>query len=101
MPPKELPEKMVIETLREILVNPKLSDAEIAGRCLGDPRHAPTVSGIRRNPPGLIKDRKTGELHLSPIEAANVAEEFKNLTGSAWDNQTDPLHLKAVYCHSR
>jgi hypothetical protein len=62
---KELNERMVIETLREILLN-EMSDAEIARKCLGDSKHAETVSGIRRNPPGLTKDQKTGELHLMP-----------------------------------
>jgi hypothetical protein len=54
MPKKELPERMVVDTLREILLN-QLSDAEIAEKCLGGSVHAPTVSGIRRNPPGLIR----------------------------------------------
>lgn len=47
---KNLSEKMVIDALREILVN-QLTDAEIAERCLGGAKHAETVSGIRRNPP--------------------------------------------------
>ncbi len=62
---KELSEKMVIDVLREILLN-QLPDAEIATKYLGDAKHAETVSGIRRNPPGLTKDRTTGELHLLP-----------------------------------
>ena len=65
MTKNELPERMVLDTLREILLN-QLSDAEIAEKCLGASVHAPTVSGIRRNPPGLTKDRKTGELRLLP-----------------------------------
>jgi len=62
---KELSEKMVIDVLREVLLN-QMSDAEIARKYLGDPKHAETVSGIRRNPPGLTKARTTGELHLLP-----------------------------------
>jgi hypothetical protein len=62
---KTLSEKMIIDTLREILIN-EMSDAEIAAKCLGDHKHAETVSGIRRNPPGLTKDRVTGELHIMP-----------------------------------
>ena len=62
-PRKELSEKMVIDVLREILLN-HMSEAEIAAKYLGDPKHAETVGGIRRNPPGLSKDRTTGELHL-------------------------------------
>jgi len=61
---KPLTEKMVIRTLREILDN-QMSDREIAEKCLGDPQRTDTVSDLRRNPPGLRKDRKTGELHLS------------------------------------
>jgi hypothetical protein len=57
-------DQMVIDTLREILIN-QASDREIAEKCLGDPDRTDTVSDIRRNPPGLRKDRKTGELHLS------------------------------------
>lgn len=48
------------DTLREIEQN-RLSDREIAEKCLGDASHHKTVSDLRTSH-GLKKDRKTGKL---------------------------------------
>jgi hypothetical protein len=56
--------KMLECAQSEILKN-KITDREIAAKCLGDVRRTDTVSDMRRSL-GYKKDRKTGELHPFP-----------------------------------